>query len=166
MTIVYSHQFQRSRHFVVSFLCGQIVQKQREFYVFVGGEHRNKIVKLKMYPNVFGSPVSKPERDSVAISVPAYNKRTGSGESIPAIKFRSVVLPLPEGPINAVNVPSWMSRSRRSSGVMVVEPFVYVRVRSRTFNICHNESPNFFKDGGYSATTLTLFPCFRSATDW
>ena len=49
------------------------------------------------------------------MSSPATRTVPAVGWSIPAMRFRSVVFPEPEGPISASNEPSGMSRSMPSS---------------------------------------------------
>ena len=46
----------------------------------------------------------------VAMSRPPMTIRPRVGESMPAIRFRSVVLPDPEGPISATNSPRGIFR--------------------------------------------------------
>src|SRR4051812_18374775 len=64
-------------------------------------------------------------------STPSIVSVPDVGRSMPAIRFSSVVLPLPDGPIKARNEPASTSRSRLSSGVIVAAPFVYDRVSLR-----------------------------------
>ena len=44
------------------------------------------------------------------------------GRSIPAIRFSSVVFPLPDGPMRATNRPALIERSSSCSGVIVAAP--------------------------------------------
>ena len=46
------------------------------------------------------------------------------GESMPAMRLRSVVLPDPDGPIRERNSPRGTSRDKSSRGVMIVFPLV------------------------------------------
>src|SRR5688572_12111334 len=71
------------------------------------------------------------ERDSADSSTPPILRLPDVGRSMPAIRLSSVVLPLPDGPISARNVPASTSRSRLSSGVIVAEPLRYDRVSWR-----------------------------------
>ena len=54
--------------------------------------------------------MASPDCESVAMSRPATKIRPRVGWSMPAIRFRSVVLPDPDGPISATYSPSGMSR--------------------------------------------------------
>ena len=67
-------------------------------------------------------------RDRPLSSVPATRKLPEVGESMPAMRFKSVVFPLPDGPIKARNEPCSICRSRSLSGVISVSPFLNERV--------------------------------------
>ncbi len=56
--------------------------------------------------------------DSWPTSVPATITLPDVGRSMPAIRFSSVVLPEPDGPMSATNSPSGTSRLNPSSTTM------------------------------------------------
>ncbi len=62
-----------------------------------------------MKPTVFERQRASSVCPMVAMSRPPMTIRPRVGESIPAIRFRSVVLPEPDGPISATYSPSGMS---------------------------------------------------------
>src|SRR5688500_8562072 len=84
-----------------------------------------------MYPTLWARHPASFERERRAISRPAMTSEPSVGLSMPAIRFNSVVLPLPLGPMRARNVPCSTSRSSPSSGRITFSPRRYSRVRLR-----------------------------------
>ena len=63
--------------------------------------------------------------ESFARSCPPINTRPRVGLSMAAIRLRSVVFPLPEGPQNATNSPESIDRSTPVIAITTVEPTWY-----------------------------------------
>ncbi|MNY74096.1 hypothetical protein D3C86_2130430 [compost metagenome] len=59
---------------------------------------------------------------SLPTSRPARRKVPEVGRSRPPMRFRSVLLPLPELPTSATNSPAWMVSERSSRAVTVPAP--------------------------------------------
>src|SRR2546423_5992676 len=70
-------------------------------------------------------------RESCVMSAPSMISVPSLGRSMPAMRLRSVVFPLPLGPMRARNSPASTSRLSRSSGRMTFSPRRYSRLRLR-----------------------------------
>src|SRR5215212_11085064 len=71
---------------------------------------------------------ARAERESWLMSAPSMISLPDVGRSMPAMRLRRVVLPLPEGPMRARNEPDSIWRSRSWRGRMMFSPRRYSRV--------------------------------------
>ena len=84
------------------------------------------MVKLENVAHMNGTPFGELGAGEVG-NIPAVDKNSPEvGESIPAIRFRRVVLPEPDGPMSERNSPRGTSSERSSSGLIVVFPLLKV----------------------------------------
>ena len=104
----------RSWHARDALALGQRSQQQRQLDNYRIQHGDEVVANRKMKPTLRLRHLESSPSDSGPKSVPATMTRPDVARSIPAMRLSSVVLPEPDGPINARNSPCGTSRLRPS----------------------------------------------------